>query len=80
MSRDETPNSVIARLMLPREDPTIKSVLEEDLRLTDAALERKGPAFARRRFNELRPGKREGRKEILSSLRPLRRLRSIVTF
>ncbi|PYQ96170.1 MAG: hypothetical protein DMF97_15780 [Acidobacteria bacterium] len=29
-------------------------------------MERKGPAFARRDSSELRPGKREGRKEILS--------------
>jgi hypothetical protein len=32
-------------------------------RLTDAAAEREGPAFARWDVSELRHGKREGRKE-----------------
>src|SRR5437879_5264878 len=32
----------------------------------ESTVERKGPAYARRRFSELRLGKREGRKEIMS--------------
>ena len=40
-------------------------MIAKSVRLSDAPVERKGPAFARWDFSELRPGKREGRKEIL---------------
>jgi hypothetical protein len=67
MSRDDTPNSVIVRLMLPAKTHDQKRAgHQERLRLTDAALERKRPSLRSTRFGELRLGKREGRKEILS--------------
>ena len=47
--------------------------------MTDAALERKGPTFARQQFSDLRLGKRDGHRDrcFFVALRPQR---SIVTF
>ena len=56
--------------------PMVSALCGECVRATDAVLECKGPAFARRASCELRLGKREGAEKYYVSLRPLRPLRS----